>query len=90
MVNYLGWVGPQDPEHNGIRWSNIAPKLKPDNLDFREEDTEGPEKYQDINGTEGNGTADRPMEGARYPDTEDINRDGNFDANILEYPLSPI
>jgi hypothetical protein len=31
MVNYLGWVGPQDPEHNGIRWSNIAPKLTPDN-----------------------------------------------------------
>ncbi len=65
-----------------------------DNWDFREEDAEGPEKYQHINGTEGNGTADRPMEGARYPDTEDINRDGNFDAKddyfSASFDLSPM
>ena len=64
-----------------------------DNWEFREEDSESAEKYRDINGTEGNGTADRPMEGARYPDTEDINRDGNFDAKddyfSASFDLSP-
>ena len=64
-----------------------------DNWTFKEEDSEGPEKYRDINGTEGNGTSDRPLEGARYPDTEDINRDGNFDAKddyfTASFDLSP-
>jgi len=64
-----------------------------DNWKFKEEDSEGPEKYRDINGTEGNGTSDRPLEGARYPDTEDINRDGNFDAKddyfTASFDLSP-
>ena len=65
-----------------------------DNWDFSEDDSEGPEKYRDINGTEGNGTANRPMEGARYPDTEDINRDGNFDSKddyfSTSFDLSPM
>ena len=51
-----------------------------DNWSFNESTAEGSEKYKNINGTEGNGTSDRPLEGARYPDTEDINRDGNFDS----------
>tara|TARA_A100001037_G_scaffold110819_1_gene101148 strand:+ start:1515 stop:7871 length:6357 start_codon:yes stop_codon:yes gene_type:complete len=51
-----------------------------DNWSFSESSSEGSEKYKNINGTEGNGTSDRPLEGARYPDTEDINRDGNFDS----------
>jgi len=51
-----------------------------DNWSFSESVAEGSNKYKNINGTEGNGSSDRPLEGARYPDTEDINRDGNFDS----------
>ena len=59
-----------------------------DNWDFDEQqaltgDRSGnPEPYRSVNGTEQNGypvSGQVPLEGGRYPDTEDINRDGNFD-----------
>jgi len=50
-----------------------------DNFSYDENAYEVAEKYRYVNGTEGDGTSARPLEGARYPDTEDINRDGNFD-----------
>ncbi|MEE9168013.1 MAG: cell surface protein SprA [Candidatus Neomarinimicrobiota bacterium] len=59
-----------------------------DNWSFDETEREGPEKYRYINGTDGNGTAKRPMEGARYPDTEDINRDGFPDRNNDYFTMS--
>lgn len=49
-----------------------------DNWAFSETATETPGKYQFINGTQGNGTAAHPLE-PRYPDDEDISRDGRLD-----------
>ena len=59
-----------------------------DNWYYNENANENPSKYEHINGTEGNGTADRPLEGARYPDTEDINRDGQFDVRNDYFTVS--
>lgn len=73
-------IDPEDP--NGDNWAYDEDKSESD-----------PNKYRYINGKEGNGTADRPLEGARYPDTEDINRDGFFDTNndyfTKTFDLSP-
>lgn len=64
-----------------------------DNWAFNETDPERPEKYRHINGFERNGTRGNFMEGGRYPDTEDINRDGFFDSNndyfTKTFDLSP-
>jgi hypothetical protein len=40
---------------------------------------EGSQDYQNVNGTEGNGTGDRIQAGGKYPDTEDLDNSGFLD-----------
>tara|TARA_S200000501_G_scaffold378534_1_gene441689 strand:- start:464 stop:6634 length:6171 start_codon:yes stop_codon:yes gene_type:complete len=40
---------------------------------------EGSQNYENVNGTENNGTGDRIQTGGKYPDTEDLDRSGFLD-----------
>lgn len=41
--------------------------------------SEGSQNYENVNGTEGNGTGDRIQTGGKYPDTEDLDKSGFLD-----------
>ena len=79
---------------NGFTYENAPDSIKytgndvnpddpnEDNWYFNQNDVERPRKYRFLNGTERNGYPPaglNPLEGALYPDTEDINRNGTFD-----------
>ncbi len=59
----------------------IEAEDSPDNGEFEDDDwfyTEGSTNYDNINGTEGNGSGDK-IDDIRKPDTEDLDADGNLD-----------
>ncbi len=84
-----GWGGCLDP--NGPTYieyrNNGENELINNNSDIDQNDpngdnwfySENSNEYDNVNGTEGNGTGDQIQQGGKYPDTEDLDQSGFLD-----------